>query len=240
VATDAWYSEKLVRLPGTFLCYHEDRRSPPVQPPPCIDAGYITFGSFNAVPKISDMTARIWADVLRQTSGSRLLLKTRGLSDETQRARLHALFAAQGIDPQRIEMIEKIPAYDEHLDAYNRVDIALETFPYNGTTTTCEALWMGVPVLTLGGKVHVSRVGLTLLTAVGLPELIAFSPEEYVKKATALAADVEKLKELRTSLRSRMQSSRLMDAPRFAANVEAAYRTMWRTWCGQKKAGANV
>jgi predicted O-linked N-acetylglucosamine transferase (SPINDLY family) len=122
------------------------------------------------------------------------------------------------------------------LALYRQVAIGLDPFPYHGTTTTCEALWMGVPVITLAGQTHVSRVGVSLLTNLGLPELIAQTPEEYVRMAVDLANDLPRLSHLRSTLRQRMEQSPLMDAPRFARHVEAAYRQMWRTWCAKAPA----
>ena len=136
-----------------------------------------------------------------------------------------------GILPERVELMGLLRQRLSIFRNMGRMDIALDTFPYHGTTTTCEALWMGVPVVTLAGTTHVSRVGVSLLTNVGLSKLIAESPEEYIRIAANLAKDVPRLKELRSSLRERMAASPLMDAPRFARNVEAAYRQMWRKWC---------
>ena len=144
---------------------------------------------------------------------------------------MQASLEKAGIAPERVELVGRVPTLAEHLALYNRMDIALDTFPYNGTTTTCEAMWMGVPVITLAGRTHAARVGVSLLSNAGLPELVAHSPEEYVKIAAALAADVPRLVEIRSTLRDRMAASPLMDAPRFALNVEHAYREMWRTWC---------
>ncbi|MGD0463443.1 MAG: hypothetical protein ABSB74_13245, partial [Tepidisphaeraceae bacterium] len=133
-------------------------------------------------------------------------------------------------------MLGRIDHLRGHLELYHRVDLALDTYPYHGTTTTCEALWMGVPVVSLAGRTHVSRVGVSLLSNLGLPQLVAFNPEQYVQIATDLAKDLPRLAELRRTLRPRMQASPLMDAPRFAAEVEAAYRQMWRDWCTRQNA----
>ena len=141
------------------------------------------------------------------------------------------MFAAHGISPERIELISIKLSFTEHLDMYNRIDIALDTFPYNGTTTTCEALWMGVPVVTLAGNTHASRVGMSLLSNIGLPELVAGTSEEYVSIAVNLAGDLKRLGELRGSLRDRMARSVLFDAKRFALDLENCYRTMWEQWC---------
>ena len=145
------------------------------------------------------------------------------------------LFEKAGIVPERVELLGRLPDFSDHLSCYNRVDIALDTFPYHGTTTTCEALWMGVPVVSLAGKAHASRVGVSLLSNVGLPELVGSSEEEYVQIAVQLANNLPRLKSLHSSLRERMQKSPLTDAPRFARDVEMAYREMWRTWCVRKE-----
>ena len=139
-----------------------------------------------------------------------------------------------GVEVGRVEFMGKVPTLAEHLGSYGRVDIALDTYPYHGTTTTCEALWMGVPVVTLAGRTHASRVGVSLLTNAGLPELIANTAEQYVEIAAKLAGNTARLAELRANLRGRMASSPLMDAPHFARNVEQAYRQMWRAWCAKQ------
>jgi predicted O-linked N-acetylglucosamine transferase (SPINDLY family) len=141
-------------------------------------------------------------------------------------------FAARGIGPERLQLFGKIPSLAGHLELYNRIDVALDPFPYNGTTTTCEALWMGVPVVTLAGKTHAGRVGVSLLTSVGLPRLIAGDRNHYVRVVEELAADLPGLAALRGGLRKRVAESPLTDAPGFARDMEAAYRRMWREWCG--------
>ncbi|MGH6788046.1 MAG: tetratricopeptide repeat protein, partial [Novosphingobium sp.] len=146
--------------------------------------------------------------------------------------RLKAAFAAHGVAPERLSLAGWIEPTESHLAAYGAVDIALDPFPYNGTTTTLEALWMGVPVVTLAGARHSGRVGASLLTHAGLAELVADSPAAYIAIATALAGDLEKLAEYRQSLRELLGRSALMDAPGFARDLEAAYRRMWRAWCG--------
>jgi predicted O-linked N-acetylglucosamine transferase (SPINDLY family) len=198
---------------------------------PARRTGCITFGCFNALPKITLPLVKLWSEILLAVPGSRLVLKNHSLLDAGTRQRVQALLGNAGIDPGRTELNAYVPSLDGHLASYGRVDIALDTFPYHGTTTTCEALWMGVPVVTLAGQLHASRVGLSLLNNVGLPELIASTPAEYVQIAAALALDVQRLAVLRGTLRHVMQRSPLLDAPRFASNVESAYRRMWRNWC---------
>jgi predicted O-linked N-acetylglucosamine transferase (SPINDLY family) len=165
--------------------------------------------------------------VLAAVPGSRLLLQC---YDPDARRTSAAIFAGAGVDAARIEFLPWLPKSD-YLRLYERIDLALDPFPYNGMTTTCEALWMGVPVVTLPGILPVSRTGLSLLTTVGLPELAATSENDYVRLATGLAGDLPRLATLRASLRARMQLSPLMDAARFAGYLEAAFRAMWRRWC---------
>jgi protein O-GlcNAc transferase len=156
------------------------------------------------------------------------------------RDRVSAEFARHGIEADRVTLMAKMPTMGEHLDVYNRCDIALDSFPYNGTTTTCEAMWMGVPVLTLAGRTHAGRVGVSLLTNVGLPEWVATDADDYVAKAVAMAADLPRLADLRKNLRQRMAASPIMDGPRLAKHIEAAYRTMWRDYCAKADAAATT
>jgi len=192
----------------------------------------VTFGSFNNFAKLNEPTLKQWATILLQTPGSRLLLKAKGLRPASVQQRVRRIFCAAGIEPQRLELLGWVPSAD-HLAQYHRVDVALDTYPYHGTTTTCEAFWMGVPVVSLAGESHVSRVGVSLLTNVGLPELIAQTAEQYVRIAVDLANDLPRLAEIRRTLRPRMAASVLMDGPRFARDVEAAYKEMWLKWCGR-------
>lgn len=137
------------------------------------------------------------------------------------------------MNPSRIDFVGRTPSRNEHLKEYARIDIALDPFPYNGTTTTCEALWMGIPVIALAGRAHVSRVSLSILHNAGLPELVAQAPEEYVQLATALAGEAQRLTEIRSSMRSRISLSPLRDEAGFARAMESEYRAMWRTWCSR-------
>jgi predicted O-linked N-acetylglucosamine transferase (SPINDLY family) len=225
------YTEQLVRLPRSGWCYRPFGQSPPVGAPPVHDTGYITYGCFNAMPKINDPLLELWAKILLAVPGSRLLLKNSALAEPSVRQRISAMLGQAGIGPERLQVLGRVPDIAAHLACYGRVDIALDTFPYHGTTTTCEALWMGVPVVTLAGQTHVSRVGVSLLSNLGLTELIAASSEEYVNLAVYLAKDLPRLAHLRSTLRERMERSPLMDASGFAREIEAAFREMWRTWC---------
>jgi protein O-GlcNAc transferase len=229
--TDPFYTEKLVRLPDSFLSYLPDKDSPAVGRLSALESGCITFGSFNYFPKISPETAELWAKILKAVAGSRLIMKTRNFADGTTARYAMEMFIRQGVAAERIELLSMKTSFEEHLDAYNRIDIALDTFPYNGTTTTCEALWMGVPVVTFAGNVHASRVGKSLLTTIGLPELVSGTFEEYVSIAVNLAHDLKRLQALRESLRDKMSHSPLTDAKKFIVNLENCYRTMWEQWC---------
>ena len=223
--------EELFRLPDSFLCYKPPEKTPSVTKIPAQETGSITFGSFNHRAKITPEVVKLWSRILTLVGNARLILKSKSLSAATTQELLRRMFIQNGISPERIEFVSHIPSQFEHLKLYNSVDIALDTFPYNGTTTTCEAMWMGVPVIALAGETHASRVGVSLLSNVGLPDLIAKYTEEYVEKAVQLAGDLERLQALRANLRSMMVRSPLMDARGFTRSLEEAYRQMWRRWC---------
>jgi protein O-GlcNAc transferase len=229
--TEHLHSEQLVRLPDGFLCYQPPSSCPPVGPLPLLLSGRVTFGSFNNLAKVSPTVIGYWAAILAAVPGSRLLLKSKALADSGTRKYIHQQFCAHGIEAGRVELVGWTPARVDHMALYSEVDVALDTFPYHGATTTCEALWMGVPVVTLAGPVHVSRVGVSLLHAAGLAELIAESPQEYARKAAELVADTGRLAALRGDLRERLRASRLTDAQRITASIEVAYRDMWRRFC---------
>lgn len=226
-----FHTEDLMRLPETAWCFTPLSGSPPVVSSPAARNGRVTFGCFNNFIKITDEVLGLWAKILQRLPHSRLVVKNPALGTPSVVQRLRNFFAARGIAATRVTLIPHQVATVDHLRCYNEVDIALDTFPYHGTTTTCEALWMGVPVITLCGATHVSRVGVSLLTNVGLAEFIADSAESYVTKAVAAASDSPRLAALRAALRERLQRSPIMDAPRLARNVEAVYRTMWHRWC---------
>lgn len=231
--SDALHTETLVRLPGGFLCYEP----PPEAAEPYACKGPLTFASFNYLAKATPEVVGLWARILKAVPGSRLVLKSKPLSDPMARDRYLRLFAAHGIHADRLELLGWIATKDSHLVQYNRVHVALDPFPYNGTTTTCEALWMGVPVVTLAGQVHAARVGVSILSHLGLPELIARDNEEYVEIAVRLAQNPDRLAELRRTLRDRMRASPLLDGPAFARAVENAYRERWRLWCAARDIG---
>lgn len=225
---DSFVSEKLLRLPRGFLCYRppETAELPEPSDPPSLSRKFITFGSFNNFNKVSPLTMDMWAKILRQVPEARLYLKARQLGDATARARVTDGFQRRGIDPDRVSTFSWAATQREHLRHYNEIDIALDTFPYNGTTTSCEALWMGVPVMTLVGDTHASRVGSSLLRQCGLKELVAETGEEYVQKSIALAADGRRLQQFRSNLRSILASSSLTDGKGFCRRLESAYESM--------------
>jgi protein O-GlcNAc transferase len=238
--TDPFYTEKLIRLPESFLCYRPDKDSPAVGDLPALKYGHITFGSFNYFPKISPVTVAVWSAILQAVPGSRLIMKSRNFSDRTTCRSALESFVRHGVSAERVELMSIKLSFMEHLDTYNRIDIGLDTFPYNGTTTTCEAMWMGVPVIALAGNTHASRVGTSLLTNIGLSEFVARNDKEYLSIAVNLAADLKKLGDLRRSLRDRMLRSALCDAERFVLNLENGYRTIWEQWCKDGQVSSNT
>ncbi len=228
-----FYTEELFFLPDGFLCYRPPDFAPAVAPPPAIKNGFITFGSFNSSRKINPKVIELWAQILKANDKFRLLLKFRGGREREVKDNYFVRFKQLGIAPERVKILGQMdPA--AHLRLYEQVDIALDTYPYHGTTTTCEALWMGVPVITLVGQCHASRVGLSLLGRLGLEFFVTSSPAEYVAKATVLAGKAEALSRIRASMRNRMAVSTLCDAKKFVGHVEVAYRKMWRRWCSSQ------
>lgn len=217
--------ERLLRLDPCFLCYRPAPDLPALpEVPPSVGAGRITFGSFNSILKISERCAALWARVLLGVPGSRLVLKQRGLEHPLVRERLAAMLARHGVTQARLDLLPLQVDLNEHLSTYARMDIALDTVPYNGTTTTCEALVMGVPVVTIAGGTHAARVGASLLHAVGAPELVAADEDSFVSLAAGLAADAGRLAGYRRDLRARVLGSVLCDEPGFAARFAACVR----------------
>lgn len=225
--TEHLHSEALVRLPECFSCYKPSENAPEVSELPAQANGYVTFGSFNHQAKISPELISIWAKILQAVPTSRLVLKNFGLGANTTQRYVRELFANAGIGANRLELLGHDAVQTSHLERYRTIDIGLDTFPYNGATTSCEALWMGVPVITLAGVTHAGRVGVSQLSNLGLPELIASTPEAYIETAIKLANDLDHLSRLRKASRSRMAASPLCDAPRFTRHLEDAYRGMW-------------
>ena len=231
--TQRFYVEESVYLPTGLLCYKPPAFAPPVEPLAAVRNGYVTFASFNNSCKINDRMLELWAQILGAVEDSRLLMKFRGGYDQAVRDSYLGRFQQLGIDRDRIETCGW-KSSTEHLQLYNQVDIGLDTFPYTGCLTTLEAMWMGVPVVTLVGKstdYFLSRAGLTMLKRVGLESLAASSPDEYVTRAVALSQDLDALADMRYSMRQRMAGSELCDAKAYARSVETAYREMWHRWC---------
>jgi predicted O-linked N-acetylglucosamine transferase (SPINDLY family) len=221
-----------VYLIDSFWCYDPCGIEVKVNDLPARAARVITFGSLNNFCKVNDPLLKLWTRVLRAVRNSHLIV----LSHEgSHRQRARQFLEAEGVEPQRLEFVAPRPR-KEYMELYHRLDIVLDTFPYNGHTTSLDALWMGVPVVSLCGERPVSRAGLSQLSNLGLPELVAFTDDQYVKIASQLASDISHLQELRAALRPRMEKSVLMDAPHFARQIEACYRSMWRQWCESQKA----
>ena len=220
--------ERLVRLPGSYFCYRPNASTPEVAPSPAAASGRVTFGCFSNFAKMSNAFLDAAARVVNAVPGSRLVLKSRPLSLAEVAARVRERFARNGVDLQRIELRGWEKSGLGHMQAYNEVDIALDSFPYAGATTTCEATWMGVPVITLAGRTHAGRMGVSLMTALGLPEHVAQDVPGYVSAAVRLASDVRRLETLRQTLRERMRRSPLMDEARFTRSLEQCYLEMWR------------
>jgi len=242
--TDAWadppgtteplHTEALLRVSGGFLCYGGADLGADAAPLPAGDrpgrsgrGRPFTFGSFNHLSKLGPTVVRAWARILTGVPRARLLLKAHGLSDPEARAAVRAAFEKERVDPRRIDLEAHLAEITDHLRRYDDVDLALDPFPYSGTTTTCEALSMGTPVLTLAGRAHVSRVSAALLAQVGLPDLVASSEEDYVRRAVIFAERPGGPAEPRSSLRDRVARSPLMDAAAFVRRLEAAFDEAW-------------
>jgi predicted O-linked N-acetylglucosamine transferase (SPINDLY family) len=215
-----------VHLIDSFWCYDPCGVEVEVKGLPSGESGRVTFGCLNNFCKVNEPVLRLWARVLGTVTDSRLLMRSPAGS---HRQRTLEVLEGEGIERRRVEFVESRPRR-EYLELYHRLDIVLDTAPYNGHTTSLDALWMGVPVVSLAGKTRVSRAGLSQLTNLGLPELAAHSEEDYVKIAVELTRDRTRLTQLRSTLRDRMKTSVLMDAPRFTRQVEQAYREMWQAW----------
>jgi predicted O-linked N-acetylglucosamine transferase (SPINDLY family) len=232
---EADYSERVLRMPHGYVCYEPPADAPEVAPLPAAEQGFVTFGSFSNPAKITPRVAALWAEILGRVPGSRLMLRYSGLDHPGTRQRYAELFAAYGIAADRLDMAQ-LPL-GEVLAEYGRVDLALDPFPYGGGLTTCEAMWMGVPVVTCPGKTFASRHSTSHLSNVGLTELIAADFSQYVELAVAWATDLPRLAACRAGLRPRMACSPLCDGPRFAADLAEVLRGAWQTWCRQQKNG---
>ncbi|MBF0358328.1 MAG: tetratricopeptide repeat protein [Magnetococcales bacterium] len=229
--SDNYCVERLVRLADGFLCYQPPVDTPDILPTPMLVNGHTTFVSFNNLAKLTPQVIKVWSRILLATSGSRLIIKNRSMLCSEVRQSCLAMFEQESIDPDRLTLLGRVPAVKDHFAIYGQADIGLDPFPYNGTTTTCEALWMGVPVVVLSGDRHSSRVGASLLSQIGLEELIAKDVDEYIEKAVSLANSRTNLDKLRQGMRHRLQTSPLCDSQGFAKSMEEAFRNMWREWC---------
>jgi protein O-GlcNAc transferase len=225
--SDQLHVEKLIRLPGGILCYKPPEVVPDVAPLPMKNKGYVTFVSFNNLAKVTPTVIKIWARILNNVPGSKLLIKNNSITCREVRQRYISLFEKESVSENRLILVRRSPEIQDHLAKYGRVDIGLDTFPFNGITTTCEALWMGIPVVVLRGDHHLSRVGASLLTHVGLESLIAEDVDDYIEKATNLASDISYLENLRKGMRIRLQNSPLCNPEEFAKKMENAFRSMW-------------
>jgi len=227
-ATDEFYTEQLVRLPRAFFCFRPADPAPPVNPLPAIQRGYITFGSLNQSIKLRPHAWHAWMEILRATPNSRLLV----LADASDAFAAHLRQRAQrsGVGPERVEIVPKRPRYD-YLALHQQIDLALDSFPFNGHTTVCDALWMGVPSMMLEGTSYASRFGSSAHRHLGLEEFVTRGPDQYVRAAVGWTKRLNELDDLRQSLRDRMRQSAIMDAAGFAHDLETEYRTMWRSWC---------
>lgn len=220
-------TERLIRLEGPFLCYGPAKESPSPSSPPFEEKGFVTFGTFNALHKVTPAGLEQFLRILQEVPRSRLVLKSNAFGSVSTSMRLRAYFEAEGIESERLSFLPWIESNEGHLAAYHQLDIALDTFPYNGATTTCEALWMGVPTITQAGERHASRVSASILRAAGLQELVAEDAASYVRLAVDLANNPSKLKAMRTELRGRVSVSPLCDGRAFAATFGAAIRGLW-------------
>lgn len=225
------HTEELVSIPHGMLCFQPPTTAPDVTPLPGSNDGTITFGGFHRHVKLNERTMKLWARILMRVPGSRLMLKDRAFRHAHVLQRTQNLCDACGIPREHVLWETGSDSRRDHLAMYGKVDIALDTWPYNGSTTTCEALWMGVPVVTLAGDSYVGRMSASLLTQVGLSELIAQTEDEYVDCAVRLAGDFARLQRLRGDLRDVMRLSPLCDGPGYTRALEASYREMWRRWC---------
>ncbi|CAN2039400.1 protein O-GlcNAc transferase [Candidatus Magnetomoraceae bacterium gMMP-15] len=226
---EKYHTEKLIRLSGSFFCYRPPDEDISVSSLPAFKKGCITFGSFQNFAKCSNILD-LWIKILQKLPNSRFIIQSEPFKDKNISLKFKEFFAQKGISKQRIELAAYSSFYD-YLKFHNKIDIILDTFPWNGHTTSCHALWMGIPVITLAGKHHASRLGLSLLSGTGLTDLIANTPKEYINKALNLADNLDNLASIRHKLRCHIISSDLCNGKKFTSNLEAVYRKMWKQWC---------
>jgi predicted O-linked N-acetylglucosamine transferase (SPINDLY family) len=232
-ADTSCYSETTVRLPDCYWCYQPAGPTAAPSELPAEKNGYVTFGCLSNFSKVSAPVLKLWQRLMQQAPEARLLLYCPAMP---KRKALVEEFSAAGIEASRLDFVDRVP-FERYMENYHRIDITLDPFPYGGAITTCDSLWMGVPVVTLAGRTAVGRAGVSVLTTAGLPDLVARSEDEYIAIAAKLAGDRQRLAELRRTLRERLEKSPLTDKKRFARNVEEAYRRMWRQWTEENPAG---
>ncbi|MBI4190855.1 MAG: tetratricopeptide repeat protein [Betaproteobacteria bacterium] len=231
--SDTLYAERLLRLPDVLYCYQPPADMPEVVELPALRNGYVTFGGMNDAAKLNPQWIALWAGLLAEVPRSRLVLAS--VPAGATRDRLCGMFSQHGVDPARIAIHDRMP-YDKFWELHHDVDVALDTYPCNGGTTTCETVWLGVPVVTFAGsRFGGNRLGTSMLASLGLHELIARTQDDYLAIARGLAADLSRLAALRRDLRTRMRASPLTDRDRFMRNLERAYRGIWREWCARRR-----
>lgn len=221
------YSERSIHLPETYWCYQPPEAAPAINPLPALTRGHVTLASLNNFCKVTPQTLQLWTRLLQQLPTAHLLIHA---YPGSQRQRVRDLFAAAGIAPERLGFFDRL-TLPHYLRLHHAIDLGLDPYPHGGGTTTCDALWMGVPTVSLVGPAALSRGGLSILSNVGLPELAAHSPEDYLRIASELASDLPRLAALRTGMRDRLLASPLTNGPRFAKNLEGIYRSLWQNWC---------
>ncbi len=228
--TDAFNTEKLLRMPRIFWCYQPPHKAPDIGPLPAEQNGFVTFSSVNNFTKVTPDVQRMWAELLKAVPNSRLILQTSAMASQHTQKVVTKIFSDAGVSPDRLDFRpwSNLETYFQLLD---RSDMTLDPYPFNGGTTTCHSLWMGAPVITLAGDRHASRMGLSMMTAIGLPEFVAHTPEEYVQIAVRFANDLPRLREIRAGMRDRLKASPLLDGAGYTRNLEAAYRQVWCKWC---------
>ena len=231
---EKWYTESVYRMPDDYIVYNPPFYAPDITPLPAEKNGFVTFGNLNNLAKTNSYSIMLWSKILHAVPESKLLLKTKRMDTEFAQDHIRQAFASHGISDRRL-IFEGGEKHQAFMDVYNRIDIALDPHPYTGGLTTCEALWMGVPVVTLPGATFAGKHGATHLTNAGLPEWIAASDDDYIAIAQKWATDIPALAELRAGLRDKVAASPLVDGPRFAKNFEIAMRHMWKDWCDLKQ-----
>jgi predicted O-linked N-acetylglucosamine transferase (SPINDLY family) len=223
-------TERLIRLENGLTCYSPPRAAPECGPLPALTQEGVTFGSLNNLVKLNSAVIALWSRVLKQTPGSRLLLFRDMLQGDAGK-RIHTEFARHGIAGSRLDLRHELPDKDAYLSVYQSIDIGLDPFPWNGHVTTCEALWMGVPVITMRGPAHRGRLAASVLHQVGLDELVAESEDDYIRIAAELADDRKRLSLLRARMRNQVAESILCNGTVFAESIEKVYREIWSRWC---------